>query len=62
MNQIDMISDEKYLNETIKTETVLTVHIFSLMSQKNLRLTGFYFLNYKSYVEAVMFFGKIVTN
>ena len=38
MNQIDMISDGKYLNETIKTETVLTVHIFSLMSQKNLRL------------------------
>ena len=57
-----MISDEKYLNKTIKTETVLTVHIFSLMSQKNLRLTRFYFLNYKSYVEAVMFFGKIVTN
>ena len=38
MNQIDMISDEKYLNETVKTETVLTVHIFSLTSQKNLRL------------------------
>ena len=60
--QVNMIRNGKYLKKSIKTETVITIQIVSLMSQKNLTLTGFYFRNYKTNLEAIMFFGKIVIN
>lgn len=60
--QVNMIRNGKYLKKSIKTETVITIQIVSLMSQKNLTLTEFYFRNYKTNLEAIMFFGKIVIN
>ena len=60
--QVYMNNNGKYLNKAIKTETVRTIHIVFSMSQKNVILTGFYFLNYKINLETIMFFGKIVIN
>ena len=55
-----MISNRKYLNKAIKNEAVTTIQNVSLVPQKNLILTGFYFLSYEVYLEAIMFFEMLV--
>ena len=60
--QAHLISNRKYLNKAIKNEEVTIIQHVFLMSEKNLILTGFYFLNYEIHLEAIMFFEKLVIN
>ena len=60
--QVHMISSHKYLNKAVKNEAVTTIQKVSLMSQKNLILTRFYFLSCEIYLEAIMFFERLVIN
>ena len=55
-----MMSNRKYLNEAIKNEAMTTIQNVSLVSQKNLILTGFYFLSYEIHLEAIMFLERLV--
>ena len=57
-----MITNRKYLKKAIKNVAVTVIQHASLMSEKNLILTGFYFLSYAIHLEAIMFFEKLVIN
>ena len=54
--QVHMIHNRKYLNKATKNEAVTTIQNVSLMSQKNLILTGFYFLSYEIHLYFVSSF------
>ena len=60
--QVYMISNREYLNKAIKNAAVTIIQHVSLMSDKNLILTGFYFLSYTFHLEASMFFEQLVIN
>ena len=57
-----MISNRKYLKKAIKNVAVTVIQHASLMSEKNLILTGFYFLSYAIHLEAITFFEKLLIN
>ena len=60
--QVCMISNRKYLNKAIKNAAVTIIQHVSLMSQKNLILTGFYFVSYAIHLDSIMFFEKLLIN
>ena len=56
--QVQLISNRKYLNKVIKNEAVTTIQNVSLITEKKLMLTGFYFLSYEIHLEATRFFEQ----